>query len=273
MTIPIETSASALTFHIKVVQGDFSMTQLMTKKLAKSAIAATAIAVASVGILATQSRAANLGGYTFEPPPNPGSPDASGVAPGLTFSTFEYVGSGSDNFPVGYDPSNPPQNNGGKSYSANDFSPDDSIDTSDADADGYFTFGISIDPSKLTSFDLTGLSFVTQPNGNASPINIQVRSSLDNFASALFNSSLGSKNVWTPQSAPLTLDDLTSITFRIYPYGQNNNNGAKNLDIDNVYIAGSTTPVPTPALLPGLIGMGVAALRKRNGETEESTEA
>lgn len=34
-----------------------------------------------------------------------------------------------------------------------------------------------------------------------------------------------------------------------------------------------TTPIPTPALLPGLIGMGVAALRKRKGEAEESTEA
>lgn len=35
----------------------------------------------------------------------------------------------------------------------------------------------------------------------------------------------------------------------------------------------SATPVPTPALLPGLIGMGVAAMRKRKGEDEESAEA
>jgi hypothetical protein len=32
----------------------------------------------------------------------------------------------------------------------------------------------------------------------------------------------------------------------------------------------NVTPVPTPALLPGLIGMGVAALRKKRGEAEES---
>lgn len=31
--------------------------------------------------------------------------------------------------------------------------------------------------------------------------------------------------------------------------------------------------VPTPALLPGLIGMGVAALRKRRGESDDSAEA
>nr|WP_277874268.1 PTPA-CTERM sorting domain-containing protein [Nodosilinea sp. FACHB-131] len=29
----------------------------------------------------------------------------------------------------------------------------------------------------------------------------------------------------------------------------------------------STTPVPTPALLPGLIGMGIAAYRKRKPQS------
>lgn len=33
-----------------------------------------------------------------------------------------------------------------------------------------------------------------------------------------------------------------------------------------------TTPVPTPALLPGLIGMGAAAWRKRQGELAASSE-
>lgn len=35
--------------------------------------------------------------------------------------------------------------------------------------------------------------------------------------------------------------------------------------------ASTATPVPTPALLPGLIGMGVAALRKRKAEAVEVT--
>jgi hypothetical protein len=34
-------------------------------------------------------------------------------------------------------------------------------------------------------------------------------------------------------------------------------------------VSGSLTAVPTPALLPGLIGLGVAALRRKNGETAE----
>lgn len=42
--------------------------------------------------------------------------------------------------------------------------------------------------------------------------------------------------------------------------------GAGYVEISNFNV----TPVPTPALLPGLIGMGVAALRKKQGEAEEA---
>ncbi|MGI0495498.1 PTPA-CTERM sorting domain-containing protein, partial [Alkalinema pantanalense CENA528] len=46
------------------------------------------------------------------------------------------------------------------------------------------------------------------------------------------------------------------------PYGQNNNNGAKNLDIDNVGVQGEA--IPTPALLPAaMLGLGSALRRKR----------
>ena len=38
---------------------------------------------------------------------------------------------------------------------------------------------------------------------------------------------------------------------------------------DMATINADATPVPTPALLPGLIGMGVAALRKRQGDRSE----
>lgn len=33
-----------------------------------------------------------------------------------------------------------------------------------------------------------------------------------------------------------------------------------------------STPIPTPALLPGLVGLGVAAIRKRKNETAEKVE-
>ncbi|MBD2330109.1 PTPA-CTERM sorting domain-containing protein [Alkalinema sp. FACHB-956] len=209
------------------------------------------------------SHAATLGGYAFEPAP--GSPNATGVAPGLTFSPFEYVGDGTTNYPVGYDPSNPPQNNGGKSFSADSFSPDSTIDINNPNADDYFKFSIAADPGY--TFNLTALNFVAQPNGNAAPTTIQIRSSLDNFASTLFDGALGPKNEWTPFNIPLALQNLTAITFRFYPYGENTNNGAKNLDIDNVGVQGEA--IPTPALLPGMIGLGMGLLRKRKQQGEE----
>lgn len=42
---------------------------------------------------------------------------------------------------------------------------------------------------------------------------------------------------------------------------------------DGIVDPGDPAPIPTPALLPGLIGMGVAALRKRGQEEGESAEA
>lgn len=39
--------------------------------------------------------------------------------------------------------------------------------------------------------------------------------------------------------------------------------------LDDVSISTSTVPIPTPALLPGLIGLGVAALRRKQDETAE----
>jgi hypothetical protein len=42
---------------------------------------------------------------------------------------------------------------------------------------------------------------------------------------------------------------------------------------DDYFLSGVTVEtIPTPALLPGLIGMGLAALRKRKGEQAEQPE-
>ncbi len=58
-----------------------------------------------------------------------------------------------------------------------------------------------------------------------------------------------------------------TIGIRYQATGANGNGSSK--------LSGTTsaTAVPTPALLPGLIGMGVAAMRKRKGEAEETAEA
>ena len=48
-----------------------------------------------------------------------------------------------------------------------------------------------------------------------------------------------------------------------------NNPGGSNNDVDNGGNNDMPAPIPTPALLPGLIGMGMAAIRKRNAAQAE----
>lgn len=217
---------------------------------------------------ATVSHAANLGGYTFEPPPPPATANPTGVAEGVTFSPFSYVGTGTSNFPVGYEDGANPQNNGGKSFSSDQWSP-----TAPGPAPGtepYWQFTITPDLDKVLNLD--SLSFVVQRNGNASPTNLLIRSSQDGFSSNVADFVLGSgrdtRNIWQEFSAPLGEPDFyglaAPITFRLYAYGEPPNlqgNQAENLDIDDVFIHGEA--IPTPALLPGLLGMGVGAWRKR----------
>jgi hypothetical protein len=71
-----------------------------------------------------------------------------------------------------------------------------------------------------------------------------------------------------------TSGQFGSYTFQVNPgdefgfgvWSADSSYGAGYVEISNFNV----TPVPTPALLPGLIGMGVAALRKKQGETEEA---
>lgn len=58
--------------------------------------------------------------------------------------------------------------------------------------------------------------------------------------------------------------DITLGAFNVVFDSNNQINAAQ---------VGVSTEIPTPALLPGLIGMGVAALRKRKSEALDSSEA
>ena len=60
-----------------------------------------------------------------------------------------------------------------------------------------------------------------------------------------------------------------TLGFGVFNSGDNGFNST--LLIDNVTGNVSPTAVPTPALLPGLIGLGVAALRKRKTEAAKQT--
>lgn len=88
------------------------------------------------------------------------------------------------------------------------------------------------------------------PNTVSSPFVVTLKAS-DFFAAYLFKG----------------LTDISSGTFSVAGITLNPENDQRaDLSHLSVYSTDSSTAIPTPALLPGLIGMGVAALRKRRSE-------
>jgi hypothetical protein len=125
-------------------------------------------------------------------------------------------------------------------------------------------------PIQFDSLNYTYRSYRTGLNGAS------IRSSLDGFANDVASLSLipGS----TTQTFSLNLSSLAPvnapITFRLFfsPVTGSqtdwadlvsNASGGQGLVLNG-------TPIPTPALLPGLISMGVAVLRKRKQEKVEA---
>lgn len=102
-----------------------------------------------------------------------------------------------------------------------------------------FLTGINFLTGGSASFDLTNFVY-NAASGGADITGIFKSGSDSFFGSGTFTSQLGSLTVGNgPSSYSLSL-------------------------------TANPTPIPTPALLPGLIGLGVAALRKRKAEAVES---
>lgn len=220
-------------------------TMTLTQKVAM----ATVGAVAAIAAIAPASHAATLGRYTFEGANNTVRNAASSVAANVTFSTFALGGGLSDQ---GYG-----GNNSDRDRRAQGWTTGSAVDTNDF-------FGFTVTPTNGFLMNLTGITFdVFRPNDNG-PASLVLRSSLDNFANDIGSVfSPVPVNAWSSVSRTLTgFNALTSpVTFRIYGFGARNANGR--LRIDNVSLQGSVQPVPTPALLPGLVGLGLGAWRKR----------
>jgi hypothetical protein len=68
---------------------------------------------------------------------------------------------------------------------------------------------------------------------------------------------------------------ISSFNFNTIGTSTNPNGKAQDLSHASLYYfeGEDTEPIPTPALLPGLIGLGIAGLRQRNGKAEETTDA
>ncbi|MBD0363943.1 MAG: PTPA-CTERM sorting domain-containing protein [Coleofasciculus sp. C3-bin4] len=130
-----------------------------------------------------------------------------------------------------------------------EISPDDNLG---ADVQAFFE-GVLEGPTGA-KFDIVGNSFLYDPSkGNLL---------MDIFVSGLQRSGI-----------PSFLDADTNglVTSRLYAFGSDPATLDK-VGLVTQFTGDPVTPVPTPALLPGLIGMGVAALRKRKQEQAEVAE-
>jgi hypothetical protein len=225
--------------------------------LITSAVLGSAIGLVA---LAAPSQAASLGKYTFgtptfSPPSFGFSTSPTGVAPGVSLSDFT-AGAGLT-IPLG-----------GASIVGN---PVYGIGASNwnGEATDYFEFTLTPDPGKKVTVNSLALDSVRI----FGPRDLEIRSSLDNFAAVLGSTSVNSS--FTNTVLPLSLSSSASIIFRIL--GTNTpttgNQNLRFLILDNVELDGNIADiaaVPTPALLPGLVGIGVAAWRKRKGTAAET---
>jgi hypothetical protein len=229
--------------------------------LITSAVLGSAIGLVA---LATPSQAASLGKYTFGTPtfsrPSFGfSTSPTGVATGISLSDFT-AGAGLT-IPLG-----------GASIVGN---PVYGIAASNwnGEATDYFEFTLTPDSGKTVTVNSLALdrrrSGFLLPSG---PTSLSIFSSSNGFASALNSASVGTSlaNV----VLPFSISSSAPITFRILATGAPATTpNLRFLFLDNVELDGSIADiaaVPTPALLPGLVGLGVAAWRKRKGATAET---
>lgn len=138
------------------------------------------------------------------------------------------------------------------------------------DANDYVQVGIA--PVAGGTLNLDNLFFNTQ-RSNTGPATIEVRSSLDNYGSAITTLTPPSAATAQAVALPGTFDALTSgVTFRLYGYGASSASGTFRLtqlasaaNPNAFSFDGSVTPgvTPEPATL-GMIGaLGVIARRGR----------
>lgn len=202
-------------------------------------------AVAAIGVFANASNAVTLVLYNFDtggtanPPENGLNPTAFDPSVSATsFGATANLGrAGTTN--TYYVPGNP---SSGLAISYRNWRPGSSYDPNI-----YHTFTLT----PTVSMDLTNITFDARALEPISPRSIEVRSSLNNFGSAIATSSLTAGGPWTAITGTLGDINITSpVEFRIYGY--NALSPAGRLGVDNVVVNG--TPVPEPS---AMIGWGV----------------
>ena len=133
------------------------------------------------------------------------------------------------------------------------------------------TLRIRID-NKFSSA-LSGFSFnVTSGNGNLTANNLSFIGGVNNFTSASGNGS-GKVSISASTALAPTKFDEFLLTLNRTGIGANGGLSLSGLQFftggeDAQPIRGTFSAVPTPALLPGLIGLGIGALRKKRKQEE-----
>lgn len=209
---------------------------------AKSISIATSLGL-GLSLVSATAEAAVLGKYTFE-----GETLApSEVTGGVTFSNFSYSGDGTLSFPSGNAPT-----------------AQDSISANRWLTDGdFFEFSVAAGTALITSLDL---ELRRSPTG---PQKVSAFFSLDDFASrTLLDEIFPTENTFSNFNIDFGPGFTGNVAFRFFGDDATNNSGT--LRIDNVTINGEPAAVPTPALLPGLIGFGLSLARKRKGQAAAS---
>ena len=140
------------------------------------------------------------------------------------------------------------------------------------DTSQYLTIGSFSQPDFAT-FDLGGdKGYFGLFVGSLDPFN-----SIEFFRNGVSKLLLNGTQIAGITGTPSSGDQNVGVYYNFF--------GENNSDVFDKVVLGSTgiafevdniatrTAIPTPALLPGLIGMGVAAWRKRRGESVEQSEA
>lgn len=117
-----------------------------------------------------------------------------------------------------------------------------------------------VNKTSFVTFSKTGLENITFDLAKfIEPKYVEIGNAADTFGQ--FTSRLS--GVFNPGNTAVDEQFSAFATFK-----QNDAGGTNN--VANITLA--TAQIPTPALLPGLIGMGIAAWRKRKGETVDQSE-
>jgi hypothetical protein len=140
------------------------------------------------------------------------------------------------------------------------------------------TLSFTVTPNAGYLLNLSSFSFDERNIGSFGPTSFSVFTSVDNFLNPIGSANLDPDapsftNRAFSLAAPIYQNLVSPFTIRIVADKNPPSTIATVWYTDNLTLDLEAVPVPTPALLPGLVGMGIAALRKKKQEEAVEQEA